>query len=155
MAKKYKTFTTLIYRYINTSSGKLEKRKIVWSAYVLYIKTEKIFYGNICMRNRVVWVILSRRQHELMLEMVCETLKFYRSIGEVVLKIHPSTYDEKIKVKVLVNEEKSVSHLPTPSCSWFLLCFLRELLTNFYNIAQIKNKELLFRVDIELYQYGS
>ena len=51
------------------------------------------------MRNRVVWDILSRRR-QLMLEMVCETLKFYRSIGEVIMKIHERT-TRKSKLKFL------------------------------------------------------
>ena len=37
----------------------------------------------------------------------CETLQFYTSIGEVILKIH-LTQDEKIKVTVYANQEKSV-----------------------------------------------
>jgi hypothetical protein len=40
-------------------------------------------------------------------------------------------FGEKIKLKVYVNQYDSVSHIQTPSRSWFLLCFLHELLMSF------------------------
>jgi hypothetical protein len=44
-------------------------------------------------------------------------------------------FDEKIELKVYVNQHDPVSDIQTPSCSSFLLCFFHELLMSFhYNI---------------------
>jgi hypothetical protein len=37
-------------------------------------------------------------------------------------------FGEKIELKVYVNQHDFVSDIQTPSRSWFLLCFLHELL---------------------------
>ena len=51
--------------------------------------------------------------------------EFYK----VIFEKKTSKLDEKIKVKVYENQEKSVLHIQTPSRSSFPLCFLRELST--------------------------
>jgi hypothetical protein len=40
-------------------------------------------------------------------------------------------FDEKIELKVYVKQHDFVSDIQTPSRSWFLLCFLHELLMSF------------------------
>jgi hypothetical protein len=50
----------------------------------------------------------------------------YEFIGEVILKIN-----EKIKVKVYVNQHESVSHIQIRHAYDFSLCFLHELLMSF------------------------
>ena len=45
--------------------------------------------------------------------MACETIQFYRSVGEVILKVH-LIHDEKIKVKVYENQQKSVLGIQAP-----------------------------------------
>jgi hypothetical protein len=57
----------------------------------------------------------------------------YKFIGEVILKINV-VYAEKIKVKVYVNQQESVSHIQIRHAYDFSLCFLHELLMSFSNI---------------------
>ena len=51
-----------------------------------------------------------------MLQMSGETVRFYRSIGEVILRMH-LVQGKKIKAKVSENQQNSVSHIHTPARS--------------------------------------
>jgi hypothetical protein len=48
-------------------------------------------------------------------------------------------FGEKIELKVYVNQHDFVSDIQTPLRSWFLLCFLHELLMSFTNIHDLPN----------------
>jgi hypothetical protein len=61
-----------------------------------------------------------------------QTTNSYEFIGKVILKIN-IVYAEKIKAKVYVNQDKSLSDLQTLIQHSFLLYFPRELLMNFLN----------------------
>ena len=74
--------------------------------------------------------------------MAGETLYIYRSISEVILKIH-LIHDEKIKVKIYANQEKSVSRVQsffTPTISFvFSSRVSQQLVTNF--LQQTRNNQ--------------
>ena len=60
--------------------------------------------------------------------MTCETLQFYRSICEVILKIH-LIQGEKIEVKVYQNRQNSVSgYAESLIHAHHFFCVFRELL---------------------------
>ena len=65
----------------------------------------------------------------------------YEFIGEVIFKIN-IVKAEKIKAKVYVNQDKSLSDLQTLIKHSFLLYFPRELLMNFLRVHKMCCKNL-------------
>ena len=62
--------------------------------------------------------------------MACEALQFYRSICEVILKIH-IIEGEKIEVKVYENQQNSVSRYTDSFTLMISFVFSNELLMSF------------------------
>ena len=61
--------------------------------------------------------------------MACETLQFFRSIGEVILKIH------LIKVKVYENQQKSVSGYTDFFTLMISFVFSSCIIDDFHNVC--------------------